>query len=127
MLTINWSDINLNGMPAIQRTLETVVKAVNAIESRHSLELHRLEDRVRRLESGEGGAVSEIVEELGHGWRIERQQAAPNADDATSGPPGLAGTTVEDIDRQMAGVGHALDAFHRHFVHSPGYPQSEEE
>jgi hypothetical protein len=104
VLTINWNDIKLNGAPAINRALETLLKGVNALETRHSLEIHQLEERVRRLEERRdlASGAQEIVEELGHGWRIERQPAMPNASAATSVPP--ATTTVEDIDRQMAGA-----------------------
>jgi cytoskeletal protein RodZ len=115
MLTINWNDIKLNGMPAINRTLEYLVKESNALEIRHNLEIHQLEERMRRLEDAhdqlraEQVSQQEVVEELGHGWRIERQPATPNASVATSVPPANQTTTVEDIDRQMAGVMSLVD------------------
>jgi|WetSurMetagenome_2_1015567.scaffolds.fasta_scaffold321795_1 hypothetical protein len=73
--------------------------------------------------------LREIVEDLGAGWRIERQPTSPSASAATSTPPAanpVATTTIEDVDRQRAGVGRVLGAFQRTFVHSPGYPQNDE-
>jgi len=73
--------------------------------------------------------LREIVEELGVGWSIECQPISPSASAATSTPPAanpVATTTIEDVDRQMAGVGRVLGAFQRTFVHSPGYPQNDE-
>lgn len=39
-------------------------------------------------------ALREIVAELGNGWRIERQPAAPNASAATSAPPAARPATI---------------------------------
>lgn len=94
MLTINWNDIKLNGMPAISRALETLAKDFNALETRHNLELHLLTQQLRKLEILVlANRDREIIEELGHGWRIERQPAAPNASAATSDLP--AATTTD--------------------------------
>lgn len=99
---IDWTDLKLNGMPAIFRTLEMLDKRLTALE--------------QAGKPNGDGATCEVVAELGHGWRIERQP---------SDIPGQ--TTIEDIDRQMAGVGRVLSAFQCAFVHSPGYPADDGE
>ena len=105
MLTINWNDIKLNGMPAINRALETLVKEFNALETRHNLELHLLTQQLRRLEIRVlANGDREIVEELGHGWRIERQPAAPNANAATSDPPAATMATPPNNDGVIEGA-----------------------
>jgi hypothetical protein len=99
---IDWKDLKLNGMPAIFRALEDLDSRLAALE-----------------EAGKpnaDGATCEVVADLGHGWRVERQ---PND------IPGA--TTVEDVERQMAGVGRVLATFERFFVHSPGYPADDGE
>jgi hypothetical protein len=96
MITINWDDIKHNGMPAINQALQTLLKAINALEIRHNLEIYQLEERVRRLEESRAPASGEreIVQELGNGWRIERQPATPNASAATSVPPAARPATI---------------------------------
>lgn len=110
MLTINWNDIKLNGMPAISRALETLAKEINALETRHNLELHLLTQQLRRLEIRVlANGDREIVEELGHGWRIERQPAAPNANAATSDPPAATTTVGTPTDSWLSGPDWVTD------------------
>lgn len=144
-MPLDWSDLKLNGAPAILRALETLDKReinLNALHTHLSYQLGQLQtshqallDQLGQLTNltdlstrladleyliseelllglAQPAEIREVVAELGAGWRIERQpQSIPAA------------TTVEDVDRQMAGVESILGAFHRHFVLTPGYPQ----
>jgi hypothetical protein len=106
--------LSLCGMNAYRATILEMAERIN--------ELQETVEDLQGLVSGEmitglvkPGELREVVAELGHGWRIERQPS--NIPDET---------TVGDVDRQMAGVGRLLGAFQRAFVHSPGYPQNDE-
>lgn len=122
-MTLNWSDLNLNGMPAIIRALQELDQRVDAQRSQHNLLAHHVDqiylenlkarlvatetllsalckrlDDVEHLISEEIMAglarpaeLREVVAELGHGWRIERQVTPPNASAAMSDPysPGV--------------------------------------
>jgi|WetSurMetagenome_2_1015567.scaffolds.fasta_scaffold303285_2 hypothetical protein len=106
------------GMTAYRQTLIELARRNN--------ELQEQVEELQGLVSGEmmAGLVKpselrEVVEELVHGWRIERQPSDIQDTTVT--------TTIEDVDRQMAGVGRVLGAFQRAYVHSPGYPQNDED
>lgn len=76
----------LGGMSAYRAPLLEFAERIN--------EIQEAGEELQGLVSGEmmAGLVKpdelrEVVEELGHGWRIERQPTAPNARAATSTPP----------------------------------------
>lgn len=105
----------LHGMGAYRTTILEIVEQIN--------DLQESVEELQGLVSGEmmgylvqPSELREVVAELGHGWKIERQpQSIPAA------------TTVEDVERQMANVNRLVGALHRHFVLSPGYPQDGDE
>ena len=106
--------LSLCGMPAYRATILNLVAGMNELQE----QVEKLQGLVsEEMMAGLVGPeeLREVVAELGHGWRIERQPIGTQD-----------GTTVEDIDRQMAGVGRLLAAYQRAFVHSPGYPQNDE-
>lgn len=123
-MTLDWVDLNLNGMPAIHRVLRYFDTALTQQEQdirelQYLMSEELLVSLVRQPE------FREVVEELGHGWRIERQPAEPNGSGATSVPPAVRPaatpprvgetTTVEDIDRQFAGIKRLSLSMKSHF------------
>lgn len=110
----------LCGMSAYRQTLLDLVRRNNEIQEQVEELQNQLSSEImaRLLPQQKPGLLErqrEVVEELGNGWRIERQ---PNdSQDVT------VTTTAEDVDRQMTGVDLVISAFERYFVHSPGYPQ----
>jgi hypothetical protein len=79
---VDWHDMHLNGMPAVHRAIARLQKAQERAEAAHRAEICELRARVAELEylwSEEimrqllPGEVREVVAELGHGWRIERE------------------------------------------------------
>lgn len=113
-MQLDWHDLKTNGCPALLRALKQIETTMTQQEE-DITELKYLVSEELMARLAKPSELREVVEELGAGWRIERQ-------------PGdiLNTTTVEDVDRQMAGLERLVGAFHKHFMLTPGYPQDGE-
>lgn len=79
---VDWHDMHLNGMPAVHRAIARLQKAQERAEAAHRAEIGELQARVAELEYlwseeimtnlAPPAELREVVAELGHGWRIER-------------------------------------------------------
>jgi hypothetical protein len=116
-MPLDWSDLKLNGLPALFRALENLDKREGNLTALHNHlsyqlgklqtshqslldQLSNLTDLSTRLADLEyliseelllglvqPAQIQDVVAELGNGWRIERQPAKPNVSAATSAPP----------------------------------------
>lgn len=89
MTILDWNELQHNGTPAVISALEQLQKAVNSQASQLNLldyQLRRaLAEQAREVEKIRGllrapqpgpSTPSEVVADLGHGWRIERRPAS---------------------------------------------------
>lgn len=114
-MQLDWHDLKTNGSPALLRTLKQIQTALTQQEQEIS-ELQYLLSEEIMASLASPSERREVIADLGHGWRIERQpQSTPVA------------TTIGEVDQQMAAVGSALRARERTFIHSPGYPADDGE
>jgi len=103
-MQLDWHDLRTNGCPALLRALKQIETTLMQQEQ-DIAELQYLVSEELLIGLAQPAELREVVEELGAGWRIERQpQSTPAA------------TTVEDIDRQMVGVGRSLTAYQRAII-----------
>ena len=130
-MQLDWHDLRINGSPALMQALKQIETALTQQEQ-DITELQYLlsEELILRLAPRSPRLLTrqrQVIEELGHGWWIERC-ATPNASAATSTPPAAtpATTTVEEVDRQMSNVERLIAAYQTAFIHSPGYPADDE-
>ena len=115
-LTLDWHDLTFNGTYAWLRAMEAIQKELATVGNQQALLAHRLDQinashrvlvdqldlpslltRLADLEYliseelllglVQPAQIREVVEELGNGWRIERQPAEPNVSAATSAQP----------------------------------------
>jgi hypothetical protein len=81
----------LCGMSAYRATILEIAEQVNELQEA----VEELQD-VRSQGTGVRGQESEVVAELGNGWRIERQPSATPAATTTVGVPGDSWLTEPD-------------------------------
>lgn len=93
-MQLDWHDLKTNGSPALLRTLKQIEITLTQQEKAIA-ELQYLVSEEIIISLTPPAELREIIEELGNGWRIERQPASLNASAATSAPPAatmMAGT-----------------------------------
>ena len=95
-------NLRLCGMTAYRQTLLDLADQINQLQEH----VEQLQRQVSAEIPAPPAELREIVEELGAGWRIERQP---------SDTPAVT-TTIDDIDRQMTGVGRLLTSYQRAFI-----------
>jgi hypothetical protein len=104
-MQLDWHDLQTNGCPALLRALKQIETGLTQQAEEITELQYLISDEIMRS-LAPSAELPEIVEELGHGWRIIRQPCDTRGET----------TTVEDIDRQMAGVRHILESYQRAFI-----------